>query len=151
MSYADIFKWRITDSSAAADLQRSLLVRLGIPTPSQSQYRDHSQRISQSEGGIARHGYNNVEVLWTKLTPCQADTLRDIVDNSKAAAGGTGFLYMTIKPLDGSGVKWMDVAGKADLSDIAPDAPIIGASDYIHSNIVLRLNNVTVTSTDPTF
>lgn len=149
---ADMFKWRITDN--LSDIQQAIMVRVGtngIPLPSQTQYRDHAVRVSQSEGGMARHGYRNFESLWLKLTPCQADDLRTIVDNTKPENGGSGLLYMTIKPLDGSNVDWMDISGKPDLSDIAPDAPIIGAVGYIHSNIKLRLNNVAVISTDPTF
>ena len=151
MTTTDLFKWRMTDSNVGADLQRALFVRLGIPTPSQVTYRDHTQRISQGDGGIARHGFLNAEILWTKLTPCQAIILRTIVEDTKPDNGGTGFLYVTMKPLDGSTVQWMDIAGKADLGDIAPEAPIIGASGYIHSNILLKLNNITITDTDPTF
>jgi hypothetical protein len=146
MAYSDMLKWRITDT--LADLQRSLFLRYDIPSPSQVQYKDHSQRISQGEGGMARHGYRNLEVLWLKLTPGQADTVRDFVESAKA---GSGLLYMTVKPLEGTSVEWMDVSGKPDLSDIAPDAPVISASGYIHSNIKLTLNNVTVIDTTPTF
>ena len=77
--------------------------------------------------------------------------MRTIIEDTKPDNGGTGFLYVTMKPLDGSTVQWMDIAGKADLGDIAPEAPIIGASGYIHSNILLKLNNITITDTDPTF
>lgn len=149
MTTADLFKWRIANSYA--ELTANLLVRFNIPTPSQVSYRNHSQRISQSEGGIARHGYQNIEILWTKLSPCQAKQVRDWVEASKIDNGGNGLLYVTIKPLDGSGVQWMDAAGRADLNDVAPDAPIIGASAYMHSNIVLKINNVTVLSNDPVF
>ena len=148
---ADLFKWRMTHSNVAADLQRALLIRLGIPTPSQITYIDHTQRISQGDGGIARHGYLNAEILWTKLTPCQANVVRGIVEDSRAANGGNGYVYATIKPLDGSGIEWMDIAGKPDLSDLAPEAPIIGASGYIHSDILLKLNNITIISQNPTF
>ena len=146
MSTADLFKWRMTDT--LVDLERSLLVRYGIPTPSQVQYKDHTKRVSQSEGGIVRHGYRNLEVLWLKLDQCQADSVRDFYEAAKA---GAGLLYMTVKPLDGRNVAWMDVSGRPDLSDIAPDAPIIGARGYIHSNIKLTLNNVVVITEDPTF
>ena len=146
MAYSDLLKWRITDT--LANLERSLFLRYGIPSPSQSQYKDHSQRISQGEGGMARHGYRNLEVLWLKITPCQADSIRDFVESAKS---GSGLLYMTVKPLDGTSVEWMDISGKPDLSDIAPDAPLIAASGYIHSNIKLTLNNVTIIDTTPTF
>ena len=146
MGTADLLKWRMTDT--LADLERSLLVRYGIPTPNQVQYKDHAKRVSQSEGGIARHGYRNLEVLWLKLDTCQADTVRDFCEAAKA---GAGLLYMTVKPLDGTSVEWMDVSGRPNLSDIAPDSPIVGARGYVHSNIKLTLNNVTVITEDPTF
>jgi hypothetical protein len=82
------------------------------------------------------------------LSPNQAADLKDLVD---AAIAANGLLYATIKPLDGSGVAWMDISGYPDLSDIAPDAPIIGADGYMHSNILLNFNNVTVISTSPSF
>jgi len=143
---SDLFKWRI--SNTLGGLTRNLFIRYGIPTPSQVQYKDHTKRVSQGEGGMARHGYRNLEILWLKLDPCQADTVRDFYE---AAKSGTGLLYLTVKPLDGRNVEWMDVSGKPDLSDIAPDSPIIGADGYMHSNIKLTLNNVTVITEDPTF
>lgn len=143
---ADIFKWRIANSQAG--LTKGTLFANGIPTPSQSQYRAYTNKVPQGAGGTARHGNANAEILWTKLSPNQASCLRDFIE---AALSGTGLLYLTIKPLDGSGIAWMDISGKPDLSDIAPDAPIIGADGYLHSNITLNLNKVVVLDTTPTF
>ncbi len=142
---ADMFKWRIAISQAG--LTKGLFVRHGLPTPSQSQFRDHTIRKKQGDGGTAKHGYANAEILWMKLSPNQASDLKDIVDSITAS----GLLYMTIKPLDGSGIAFMDIYGKPELSDIAPDAPIVGADGYLHSNVMLTLNDAGILDTTPSF
>ena len=144
----DIFRWRI--ANAEADLPANILFAYGIPTPTQIEYRDHTTRISQSEGGIARHGYINAKILWTKLTPYQATVIRDFVETAKS---GTGLLYMTINRLDGSTgtYGWIDLSGRPTLADIVPDQPIVGSTGYLHSNIVLELSNITVLDDTPSF
>jgi len=145
---SDIFKWRIANTEA--DLPANPLFVHNVPSPTQIEYRDHTTRISQSEGGIARHGYINAKILWTKLTPNQASLIRDFVETAKS---GTGLLYMTINKLDGSADSygWMDVSGRPNLSDIVPDQPIVGATGYLHSNVVLELNNITILDDTPSF
>ena len=145
----DIFKWRI--ATAEADLPMNPLFAHGIPTPTQIEYRDHTTRISQSEGGVARHGYINCKILWTKLSPNQATTIRDFIDTAKA--GATGLIYLTINKLDGtkSATGWADISGRPSLSDIVPDQPIVGATGYMHSNILLEVSNITILDEDPSF
>lgn len=143
---ADIFKWRIATTEAG--LLKGPFFRRGLPSPSQVQFRDHSIRVKQGEGATVKHGYKNAEILWTKLSPIQSREIRDLVD---FALDNTGLLYVTIKPLDGTGVDWMDLSGKPNLSDIAPDAPIVGAEGYVQSDIILNLNSIVVLDTTPTF
>jgi hypothetical protein len=144
----DIFRWRIANTEA--DLPMNLLFTHGIPTPTQIEYKDHTTRISQSEGGIARHGYINVKILWTKLSPVQATIIRDFVETAKS---GTGLLFMTINKLDGSADSygWMDISGRPTLSDIVPDQPMVGSTGYLHSNIILELSNITILDDTPSF
>ena len=144
----DIFKWRI--ANAEADLPSNPLFSHGIPSPTQVEYRDHTTRISQSEGGVARHGYINCKMLWLKLTPNQATIIRDFVDDAKS---GSGLLYLTINRLDGStsGYGWVDISGRPSLSDIVPDQPIVGASGYLHSNVLLEMSNITILDDTPSF
>lgn len=144
----DIFRWRI--ANAEVDLPMNTLFAHSIPSPTQVEYKDHTTRISQSEGGIARHGYINAKILWGKLTPNQAATIRDFVETAKS---GTRLLYMTINRLDGTtgAYGWVDLSGRPTLSDIAPDQPIVGSTGYLHSNIVLELSNITILDDTPSF
>jgi len=144
----DIFRWRI--ANAEADLPMNPLFAHGIPSPTQIEYKDHTTRISQSEGGVARHGYINLKVMWGKLTTSQASTLRTFVETAKS---GTGLLYMTINKLDGSASNygWVDISGRPTLSDIVPDQPIVASTGYLHSNIVLELSNITILDDTPSF
>lgn len=144
----DIFKWRI--ANAEADLPKNPLFAYNIPTPTQIEYVPWTTRISQSEGGIARHGYIHCKLLWTKLTPNQVTIIRDFVETAKS---GSGLLYLTINRLDGSssGYGWADISGRPSLSDIVPDQPIVGATGYMHSNVLLELSNITVLDDTPSF
>jgi hypothetical protein len=144
----DIFRWRI--ANAEADLPMNPIFAHNIPTPTQTEYKDHTTRISQSEGGVARHGYINFKAMWGKLSPTQANTIKTFVETAKS---GTGLLYMTINRLDGSSDSygWVDLSGRPTLSDIVPDQPIVGSSGYLHSNIVLELSNITILDETPSF
>jgi hypothetical protein len=142
-------RWRIATTEAG--LASNWFIGLGLPEPTQVEYNDHTTKNPQSEGGVAKHGYHNVKLLWTKLSPSQAWQIRSLVDS--AIAGATGTLFMTTTRLDGSnpGVDWIDISGRPDMSQITPEAPIIGASGYSHNNITLTLNNVTVINDPASF
>ncbi len=146
---ADLYKWRITNNLST--INKGRFVNYGIPTPSQCSFLDHAIKVAQGEGGIAKHGFQQLTVLWTKLSPNQAADLKDFIKAAHPTNGGNGLLYMTVKPLDGEGWGWYDVSGKPDLEPIAGDAPFVGADGYIHSNIILKLNNANIISTQPNF
>lgn len=142
-------RWRVATTEAA--LSNNWFISLGLPEPTQIEYSDHTIKNSQSEGGTARHGYHTVKIMWSKLSPFQAWTLKNVHDNAKASA--TGLLFMTVSRLDGSkpGVDWIDISGRPDIGPIAPEQPIIGANGYVHDNVVLALNNVTVLNDPASF
>lgn len=142
-------RWRIALTEPL--LASGWFIARGLPEPSQVEFKGHTSKSPQSEGGVGRHGYLNVTLLWTKLTLSQANTLRDLYNDSVAQA--SGLLFMSILRMDGTnpGKDWIDVSGRPDLSDIVADAPIIGARGFMVSNITLKLGNVAIVNDPASF
>jgi len=142
-------RWRIATTEAG--LANNWFIALGVPEPTQVEYKDYSVKNSQSEGGIARHGYRTIKIMWKKLSPFQAWTIKTMHDNAKASA--TGLLFMTTLRLDASkpGGDWIDISGRPDMGDIAPEQPIISANGYSHDTVVLTISNVTILNDPASF
>lgn len=138
---SSIVNWRIATTEGL--LPSGLFIARGIPTPTQIEYRDHSVRVEQSEGGEARHGYHVFSALWLSLTPEQSYYLRAITEFART---NSGLLYMTVNRAMGAAIgdEWVDIRGRPRLSDIIPAAPIFASSGWMAQNIQLTLVNVVV-------
>jgi hypothetical protein len=134
--------WRIATNFA--NLNAGHFAYWKLPVPSMVTTRDHSVRASQGDGGVARHGFRNVSLLWNALSHSQGHTLRELVGSASS-----GILYATVYWTDGQS-RWVNLEGKADLSDLVPAPPFAGASGIIYENVTLSLNAVTIYSAAPT-
>lgn len=148
MPFSEDIKWRLATTEAG--LPKGSLIPRGVPAPVQAPYRDFTTRVSRGPGGIAKHGYKNDELLWTRMSLLQRDVIKGLVD-----AVGFGLIYATVLPTEGTySGQWIDVSAYPSLEDQGPESPqsrVNGTVTLFISNVVLRLNNITVLNTDPTF
>lgn len=133
-------------AASEAGLAKGYLFAHGIPAP-QVEYRDHSVKVSQSDGGQARHGYKTVSLLWATLTREQGASLRAIVEG----AGST--IYASFPRGNGAGEGWdfIDVSGKPQMPDMAPDDTLAGRQTWIYQNVQLVINNLTIINQPASF
>lgn len=130
-------------SLTEAGLSRGYFFLFKIPPPTSIEYKDHSVRFSQSQGGLALHGYIAATLFWEQLTTTQAHKLRTKIS---ASLDGSGFLYMTVPKGNGSSldVGWIDVRGVPQMPDFTSDGRVAGSSGLSIFNTQLILNNITV-------
>ena len=139
--------WRI--STTEAGLGSGYYHALGIPPPTNAPYHDYSTRVGQSTGGQARHGYKNVREFWERMDRTEATTLKEIIE---AGIALTGEVFLTVDRANGEGdtFDWIDVRGKPHVPDFDPSR-FAGASDIVHENIELFVNNLTIVNDPASF
>lgn len=147
MATPRVLGWRIAATEAA--LANGYMFLRGIPLPDTAPYRDHSQRVSKTTGGQARHGYKNVRLFWEILDRAQANRLRTIV---QAGLDDAGYVYLTIDRNNGiaGGPDWIDVRGRPYMPDFDP-SQIAGATGTVHQRVELFVNNLTIVNDPATF
>lgn len=121
-----------------AGLAKGYLFTQGLPPP-QPDFKDHSVKVDQSDGGQARHGYQNVTLLWEVLTQAQGARLRQLVESAN------GTIYATFPRGDGKSGGWnyIDVSGTPLIPDMAPAArPEAGG--WVYQNVQLVIRNLTI-------
>lgn len=135
--------WRI---SATSTLTRKNFFLLGLPVPQTPNFQQYSALTPQSQGGQSRQGYINLTLLWSELDRFQAVTLKNIVDTVLAA--GTP-LYMTVDFSDGTygPGRFADVSGTPIPLTLTPAG---NSQEFVYPNVELKVNNVTVITTNPT-
>lgn len=135
-----ILYWRL---SAGATLTRQNLFALGLPPPNLPDYRTYTETLPQGQGGQTRQGYINIKILWDTLDYLQLRTLDRIVE----AALTAGTVYATVPKDDGSGLlnSFIDISGVPLPLEFEQ---VSNARGMVYSNVVLTINNITVTS-DP--
>lgn len=128
--------WRI---SATSTLTNQNFFALGLPPVNTPEYKDYSQKLPRSQGGLVRQGYKNITLLWDELDFLQFKTLTDIVE----AAITAGALYATIDKADGTGLanSFIDVHGVAQPLD---HTVVSNGRGVVYSNVTLVLTNITV-------
>lgn len=128
--------WRISATSTLTN--RNFFV-LGLPPPNTPDYKDYAQKLSRSQGGLARQGYKNITILWDSLDFLQFKTLTDIVEAGITA----GSLYATIEKADGTGLanSFIDVHGIVQPLD---HTVVSNARGIVYQNVTLVLTNITV-------
>lgn len=134
--------YRIATSSAG--LATGNFVVWGLPTPDASPFRDHTTRSQQGGGGEGRHGHNNAEILWNRLTAELAKVIQDLIETAEVTGGqGNGTLHATLpKGLAKSdGASWIDISGVAIMPQWEPTRRLDGLA---YDNVILRLNDCTV-------
>lgn len=135
------YRFRLATSQAG--LVGANFFILGLPAPQVAFYNDHSATRPQAQGGMARHGYNNAQLLWTRLWVHEAAIIERAIETAEAAGGvGNGTLYLTLPKTLASPV-WIDISGIAirpDWSNLV-DPESEGRS---YANVVLRLNNAAI-------
>lgn len=147
MSAPRRFGWRIATTEAG--LASGYFSALGIQPPTNAPYHPYSTRVGQSTGGQARHGYKNVRMFWANLDRIEARILKERV---VAGIALTGNVYLTIDRANGDGdtYDWIDVYGKPHIPDFDPSR-FAGASDIVHENIELFVNNLTIVNDPASF
>jgi hypothetical protein len=136
---AELF-YRIGVSSATL---RNLFAR-GLPLPQQAVYNDHTNRRPQGGGGQGRHGYNNADILWRRLTAEQANIIYELINTAETTGGqGNGTVWFTLlkTTAESSGPYWIDISGIAIMPEWSPTENGHGVA---YENVTLRINNVTV-------
>lgn len=146
MSVLDLNRWNLYwRISATSTLAGQNFFLLGLPIPQTPNFQQFSALMPQSQGGQSRQGYTNVTLLWSELDRFQAFTLKQIVDTVLAA--GTP-LYMTVDYSDGTYLpgRFADVSGTPIPLTLIPAG---NSQEFVYQNVELRLNNVTVITTNP--
>lgn len=141
--------WRIATTEAG--LTRNVLISLGLPIPDVFTYSPYAEEVGVGGGAIKTHGYKSAEVLWRNLTPYQLFLLREFVDDARASS--TGELFMTVPLMDGTtiGMNWADVSARPFIENPTPHDPLVGSTGLMYRNVTLRLNNIVIENSDPTF
>lgn len=135
-------RWRIGLASNALRYLRDL----GIPEPTEWTYRPFSQRVSQSKGGEGIQGYKVLVLNWRDLSQFSLYILRTYIDSARAAS--PDLLYLTIPRADGTapGRDWVDISGRVAWPDFQP-----GPKGHSGTNVVVRINNITIVNTPASF
>lgn len=128
--------WRL---SATATLTNQNFFALGLPPVNTPDYKDYSQLLPKSQGGVSRQGYTNISLLWDGLDFEQFRTLTRIVE----AAITAGSIYATIDKADGSGLlnSFVDIHGVPAPLEYAP---VSNGKGVMFQNVLLRVTNITV-------
>lgn len=114
---------------------------LGLPPPILPDYKDHSARFPAGRGGESRQGFDNLSLLWNRLSASQAATLERYIRAAEVIGGqGNGTLYLTLPKANAGGLVWIDVSGVALMPEWTPEGSEAGA----YGNVLLRLNAVVV-------
>jgi len=131
--------WRIASSSAG--LARGNFFALGLPPPNTTNYRSYTERVPQSQGGIARQGYINISILWDVLDFEQLKTLNRIVE----AAITAGIGYASVARDDGSKLlnDFVDVSGIFQPLDYQP---VSNGRGTVYQSVTLIMTNLTITA-----
>lgn len=134
--------WRLSSTST---LTNQNLFVLKIPPPSLPDYKDYTQKLPRSQGGLARQGYRNITLLWDLMTFEQFRILTSIVE----AAISAGTIYATIDRGDGSGLlnDFIDILG---VPQPLEHTMISQARGTVHQNVVLTITNITITDNPST-
>lgn len=138
-------RWRIGVSEAGL----AYFLAIPLPPPDVAVYRDASQEISKSRGGVARHGYKSVTLQWNRLTAAQGALLRDYVQDALDSAGGV--LFLTIDRANGTAptFDWIDVSGRPQLPEFSSSLPTyVQGGHRGFNNVSLRVNNLSIVN-DP--
>lgn len=124
-------------------LEKGYLFLRKVPTPNRADYKDYSAKFDQSVGGQARHGYKNVTILWTSLTPLQVNKIKAMITAVKA---GNDLIYLTIDRNNGDSLNydWIDVSGYPHQIDPEEDGDLVGSQGRAFRNIQLFVNNLTI-------
>lgn len=98
-------RWRI---SLTSTLSKGYFRDLGIPRPTEPTFLDYSAVVPQSQGGEAKQGYQNITLIWDRMSRNQLYQLELFRANAIA-----GLLYFTIEKANGDspGLDWIDVSG----------------------------------------
>ena len=127
-----------------AGLATGYIVARGLPPPDLVTFEPFSTRRPASQGGESRQGYKSCSLLWNRLDSGQETVLYGLIAAAETTGGqGNGTLWMTLPRVDASapGINWIDVSGIALLPNFETESQADGRT---YTNIVLRLNNVTV-------
>jgi len=135
------FGWRIATTEAG--LSTGWFFALKLTPPTNAPFHDYSVRVSHSEGGQARHGYNNVRLFWETLSRGQGNTLRTVLQASLDSSSKRVFMTIDRANGTGAGPDWIDISGKVHMPDFDP-SQFAGATGIVHQNVELFLNNVTI-------
>jgi hypothetical protein len=140
--------WRI--ASTEAGLQKGAFFVRRIPPPHSFEYKDYSVRRPQSQGGESRHGYENVTILWDRLTPKQSNELRTVI---QAGLDDAGYIYLTVDRSNGlaSGRDWIDVRGRPQMPDFLPLTPVAGSNGIMHGSVRLFVNELFIVNDPASF
>jgi hypothetical protein len=133
-------------ATSEAGLTKGYLFTQGLPPP-QPDFNDYSVKVSQSDGGEARHGYQNVTLLWEALTRSQGARLRQLVEDSN------GTIYATFPRADGKSAGWdyIDVSGVPLIPDMAPSAVPQARGGWVYQNVQLVIRNITIVNDPASF
>lgn len=134
-------------AASEAGLAKGYLFAMGVPPPTNLEYKDHSERVPQGEGGESRHGFHVLLWTWERLTLLQLKVICDIVFNS------SGLVYCSSPRSNGAteGYGWVDAYGRPSLSDPSPVGPIASATGIIVGNVSLTLNNLIIVNNPASF
>lgn len=151
MPHSDDWKWRIAGNESFLISGKASMLARGIPAPTQAPFRAFTTRNARGPGGVSEHGHMNDEILWVRLTYHQYHVVRYIVDFV-----GSGLLYLTVPRTDGytPGLQWVDISGYPSLEDGGPMQPMSGVhgnTPAFISNVLLKINNISVLNENPEF
>ena len=135
------YNWRAAATRAL--LPRGAFPFVGLPPPVQFFPKDYSAKTSDSEGGMHRDGFMTYELLWTRLVSDQNAVIHRLYTD---AVSGDGLFRLTCLWWDSvnPALRWVDLEGYPDLSDVAPNPPSFAHGQQVFGTIKLKLNNVSL-------
>lgn len=144
---ANSYKWRL--ALAEADLTKGSFANYGLPAPTTPDPRDHSQLVSQRDGGQAAHGFERVELLFERFSEQQMTQLGKLIVDARATSG---VIYMTIWTgvgYDLNPPRWIDVFGRPHRPENIAPARAVGVKGQLWYDAVRwTVMNLTVVN-DP--
>jgi len=138
----DPWNWRVAVTEPG--LATGAFFNWKLPPPTVANFADHSEQKQRSDGTLAFHGRQILNIMWDILDAPQMGQLKFII-NAGVTAGDV--IFMTIDRGFGAtfGRDWVDIRG-------IPHEPVVtqgGPLDYVtgaphYRNVQLFINEITI-------
>lgn len=141
-SYCDVLRWRI--SSTLDGLNNGFFYDLAMEPVSQWNPNDHSRKTADADGAVYRDGHYTYSMLWLKVAVGTVNRMQTIVADTFSQSTRELFLTAPWYAIDSPTIRFVDLAGYPDLSNITPNFPAVGRGTIMFDNVRLDLKNVRI-------